>query len=102
MKALLLAVAWVNCQQLPEDETSTLRSWTETARVVGDAYCRDEVSEDHFRQTLAEARIELERESTARDALRVIDRIESALNAGARTQACAAVADLAVIVTAKR
>lgn len=104
---LVIAILWG--QPFADAQPTTVASWAETARLVGDAYCRNDLSAAYLRQTLADARRDIEsvrlelarahRDSQVQEAratIAVIERIDRAVLASDRERACAAVRELAV------
>jgi alpha-glucuronidase len=97
------------------DRLATVHSWSATAQTVSDAFCRGDVSADYLRETLAEARREIDRAydelaserhergadeaKTARD---VIDRMTRRLRTNDREATCDAARELDVPKVAMR
>jgi hypothetical protein len=50
-----LVIAMLGAQATAEAQPTTVGFWTETARMVGDAYCRNDLSAAYLRQTLSAA-----------------------------------------------
>jgi hypothetical protein len=107
VRSSLLAILIFAGGSAPRDPLDTVQVWSTTVQQVSDAFCRGEVSADYLRETIGEARREIDHvhaELTSRhreraageaaDARDTLDRLTRRLAANDRDAACSTAEEL--------